>query len=76
MNSALSMTHALTHLSSFRQSLPRQGMPGEWRNPGHKDVDRDHRPWPLDSGTPCRNDGKASIGAQRYAHDPGCAFSR
>jgi hypothetical protein len=59
MNVVLAMT--LTHISSFRQNLPRQGMPGDWRNLGHKDVDRDHPPWPADSGTPCRNDGKASI---------------
>ena len=33
----------------------------EWRNLGHKDVERDNHPWPLDSGTPCRNDGNTSI---------------
>jgi hypothetical protein len=52
--------HAHTHISPFRQSLSLQGMPGEWRNLGHKDVDRDDLPWPLDSGTPCRHDRNTS----------------
>ena len=49
------------HMSSFRQRLPRHGMPGEWRDSGHVDADDDDHPWPLDSGAPCRNDGNTSI---------------
>jgi hypothetical protein len=71
MNSALPMTHALTHVWSFRQSLPRQGIPGEWRSPVHNHVDRDDDPpWPLGSGTPCRNDGNTSMCEQGCGPDP------
>jgi hypothetical protein len=57
VNSTPPMTHTVTHISPFGRSLRRQGILGERRNRGHEDVDRHRHPWPLDSGTPCRNDG-------------------
>jgi len=61
--------------SSFRQSLPRHGSPGDCRNPEAMEGGLDSPPCVLDTGNPCRYDGCVnSIGLGGFSETaPVCA---